>query len=56
MLDVPARLADPTHIDVYGAVVVANRLFGIDPASTTAADAQAGAVIVREYEPCPQPR
>ena len=37
MLDVPAGLADLTRIDVYGAVVVANRLFGIDPASTTAA-------------------
>jgi hypothetical protein len=56
MLDVPAALADPTRIDVYGAVVVANRLFGIDPASTLQPDAPAGAVIVREYEPQPQPR
>jgi hypothetical protein len=56
MLDVPDALADPTRIDVYGAVVVANRLFGIDPASTLQPDAPAGAVIVREYEPQPQPR
>ena len=42
MLDVPARLADPAHIEVYGAVVVANRLFGIDPASTTAARCAGG--------------
>jgi hypothetical protein len=56
MLDVPAALVDPTRIDVYGAVVVANRLFGIDPASTLQPDAPAGAVIVREYEPQPQPR
>jgi hypothetical protein len=56
MLDVPAALADPTRIEVYGAVVVANRLFGIDPASTLQPDAPAGAVIVREYEPQPQPR
>ena len=42
MLDVPATLADPTRIDVYGAVVVANRLFGIDPASTTAARCAGG--------------
>ena len=56
MLDVPAALADPTRIDVYGAIVVANRLFGIDPASTLQPDAPAGAVIVREYEPQPQPR
>jgi hypothetical protein len=56
MLDVPAALAEPTRIDVYGAVVVANRLFGIDPASTLQPDGPAGAVIVREYEPQPQPR
>jgi hypothetical protein len=56
MLDVPAALADPTGIDVYGAVVVASRLFGIDPASTLLPDAPAGAVIVREYQPQPQPR
>jgi hypothetical protein len=56
MLDAPAALADPTSIAVYGAVVVANRLFGIDPASTLQPDAPAGAVIVREYEPHPQPR
>jgi hypothetical protein len=56
MLDVPAAPADPMRIDVYGAVVVANRLFGIDPASTLQPDAPAGAVIVREYEPQPQPR
>jgi len=56
MLDVPAALADPTRIDVYGAIVVANRLFGIDPAGTLQPDAPAGAVIVREYEPQPQPR
>ena len=56
MLDVPAALADPTRIDVYGAIVVANRLFGIDPASTLQPDAPVGAVIVREYEPQPQPR
>jgi hypothetical protein len=56
MLDVPAALADPTRIDVYGAVVVANRLFGIDPVGTLQPDAPAGAVIVREYEPQPQPR
>jgi len=56
MLDVPAAPADPTRIDVYGAVVVANRLFGIDPASALQPDAPAGAVIVREYEPQPQPR
>jgi hypothetical protein len=55
-LDVPAVLADPTRIDVYGAVVVANRLFGIDPASTLQPDVPANAVIVREYEPQPQPR
>lgn len=56
MLDVPAAPADPTCTDVYGAVVVGNRLFGIDPASILQPDAQAGAVIVREYEPQPQPR
>jgi hypothetical protein len=56
MLDIPASLADPTRMGVYGAVVVANRLFGIDPASTLEPDAPAGAVIVREYEPRPQPR
>ena len=56
MLDVPATVADPTGIEVYGAVVVGNRLFGIDPAATLAPDAPAGAVIVREYEPHPQPR
>jgi hypothetical protein len=56
MLDVPAALADPTRMGVYGAVVVANRLFGIDPASTLQPGAPAGAVIVREYEPHPQPR
>jgi hypothetical protein len=56
MLDVPAALADPTRIGVYGAVVVANRLFGIDPAGTLQPDAPADAVIVREYEPQPQPR
>ena len=56
MLDIPAALADPTGIEVYGAVVVGNRLFGIDPAATLAPDAPAGAVIVREYEPQPQPR
>jgi hypothetical protein len=56
MLDVPAALADPTGIEVYGAVVVGNRLFGIDPAATLQPDAPAGTVIVREYEPHPQPR
>ncbi len=56
MLDVPAALTDPTRIDVFGAVVVVNRLFGIDPASTLQPDAPAGTVIVREYEPHPQPR
>jgi hypothetical protein len=56
MLDVPAALADPTRMDVYGAVVVVNRLFGIDPAATLQPDAPVGAVIVREYEPQPQPR
>jgi hypothetical protein len=56
MLDVPSALADPTGIEVYGAVVVGNRLFGIDPAATLQPDAPAGAVIVREYEPQPQPR
>jgi hypothetical protein len=56
MLDVPAALTDPTRIDVYEAVVGATRLFGIDPASTLQPDAPAGAVIVREYEPHPQPR
>jgi len=56
MLDVPAAPTDRTRIDVYGAVVVANRLFGIDPAATLQPNAPAGAVIVREYEPHPQPR
>lgn len=56
MLDLPAAVADPTRIDVYGAIVMANRLFGIDPARTLEPDAAPGAVIVREYEPTPQPR
>jgi hypothetical protein len=56
MLDVPAALVDPGRVDVYGAVVVASRLFGIDPANTLQPDAPTGAVIVREYEPHPQPR
>jgi hypothetical protein len=56
MLDIPAALADPARIGVYGAVVVAGRLFGIDPASTLQPDAPAGAVVVREYEPQTQPR
>jgi hypothetical protein len=56
MLDIPAAVTDPTRTDVYGAVVVANRLFGIDPADTLRPDAPAGAVIVREYQPHPQPR
>jgi hypothetical protein len=56
MLDIPAAVADPTHIGAYGAVVVANRLFGIDPAGTLHPDAPPDAVIVREYEPVPQPR
>jgi hypothetical protein len=56
MLDIPAAPADPTRVDVYGAVVVANRLIGIDPAGVLQPDAPLGAVIVREYEPQPQPR
>jgi hypothetical protein len=56
MLDVPAAVADPARVDVFGAVVVASRLFGIDPAGTVRPDAKAGEVIVREYEPHPQPR
>ena len=56
MLDVPSTLADLTRIGVYGAIVMANRLFGIDPASTLDPGAPPDAVIVREYKPQPQPR
>jgi hypothetical protein len=56
MLDLPAAQADPTRMGVYGAVVLVDRLFGIDPASALQPDAPPGAVIVREYEPHPQPR
>jgi hypothetical protein len=56
MLDAPAALGGPTPIGVYGAVVVVNRLFGIDPASALQPGAPPDAVIVREYEPRPQPR